>query len=722
MSAQDGASTAAAHDTEPAPTSMEGDTEASTATVTSSTPFLDHTRPPKPRFAGTSHDSLSVTAECHPHGATTTVTTPANLEEDGAQSPKTSRFAWFKRMFSDNWVPEIAAIVFSILCLIAVVITLAVFDNNPRPQLTRHITFNAIVSILATGTRSSLTYATASILGQKKWTWFMSGPRRLHDVQTLDEASRGPLGSFKMLFGRVAASTASLGALITIFALAFDPFVQQLIDYPTNPMVVPSANASVRRATFVPDLSRVQVPHFTGVEDAVALGTFSNNFLRKPICPSRNCTWPSVHSVSWCSKCEDITSQDRVIDCDPPFNWNSSAYSEGTAKLTECKISLPDFEPVSVVINATSMGSMKFCDPETCQSGTQLDMSATYQIISTLFPLKETGSDVTNTTPEFDMQQRMVLQMGEILLQPDSRGPGFSVNKALKCGVSPCLNTYSISVQDAQEHTRLVDSKWYQSGLRNLTAFSEDMSASPLNAATCFELDDAPKNYSKVSSWISTTPSFVDTEHDSFCIYSWVHPEYVANYNWASPLDAWVDPIAQATSATASVEWTWWFNGSTVSTPTLVGSFDPDTSSGSYVEHILYQGGFDSVLTNITESLTVLNLAYSTETVSGSLVEQAVFVHVRWRWITLPAILVTAAAIALILAMLETRSDGAELWKDSTLALLYHGIDESVIDGQKLYSKSGDFDEAAKEVDVQLKRDTDSGRLMLRRRHRADKA
>ena len=314
----------------------------------------------------------------------------------------------------NSWVPEIAAVLFSILCLIAMVITLAIFDNKTRPQLTQYITFDTIISILATGTRSCLLYATSSTLGQKKWTWFMSRHRRLRDVQTLDEASRGPLGSFKMLLGRVAASTASLGALITIFALAFDPFVQQLIDYPVNPIVVPSANASTRRATFVPDLGNIALPRFTAVKDAVVLGVFSNDFPRNPICPSRNCTWPSVRSVSWCSKCEDVTSQAEIIDCDPTFDWNISAYSEGESKYTNCKISLPYFEPLSLIVNATLLGQDRDCSsqPGTCHLLSTLDVSRTYQIVSQLLPLRETGSDTTKTNPDFELQQRIVLQMG----------------------------------------------------------------------------------------------------------------------------------------------------------------------------------------------------------------------------------------------------------------------------------------------------------------------
>ncbi|KAJ9606320.1 hypothetical protein H2200_009281 [Cladophialophora chaetospira] len=705
MSTQNEPSTASARGTARPPTSTlsEGDPESSTATPTSSNLSLDQSSPPNTAAATTSHDPVPSTAGNRPNGANTNVTTSTNLEHDGAQSHRASFFAWCKGIFSDSWVPEIAAVIFSILCLIAIVITLAVFDKKARPQLTHHITFNTIISILATGTRSSLMYTTASILGQKKWTWFTSRPRRLRDMQTLDGASRGPLGSLNMLFGRIAASTASLGALITVLALAFDPFVQQLIDYPLKSKVVPSPNASTRRATFIPDLGNLAVPRFTAVKDAVALGTFSDNFPRNPVCPTQNCTYPEVRSVSWCSKCEDVTGQGEITDCDRPIDWDLGSYSDGQSKYTNCKISLPGFEALSLFVNATRMDSE------------WLEVSGTYQYVSQLLPLKKTNSNGTNTTSDFELQQRTVLHMAAIGIEPGSGASGWYINTITKCGISPCLNTYSVSVQDTREHTKLVNSRVYQSVLRNLTNLSEDVSMSPLKAATCFELDDSPKNYTKVQPSISVVPSFVDTEHDSFCIFSWLlSSRYAANYNWASPLDAWIDPIAQAISATVS------FNSSVIGG--LIVSFDPDASPDSYFDHILYHGGLQSVLTNITDSLTSLNLEYSTETISGSIVEPVVFVRVRWQWITLPAILVAAAAISLIMAIVETRSNGAEVWKDSTLAVLYHGIDESVMDSQKMYSKASDVDKAARLVDVQLTRDTNSGRLRLRPQHRPEKA
>ncbi|KIW57775.1 hypothetical protein PV05_02335 [Exophiala xenobiotica] len=657
MSAQDEANLAASNHQAPAPPLIEGDSDHSKATGTSSALSLDQNSHPQPVTAATSHDAASESVEDPPHGASAIVTISTKPAQDPIQSRKTLLFAWFERTFSDSWIPEIGAIVFSILCLVAIVVTLAVFNNKPRPQLVKYITFNTIISILATGTRSSLIYVTAATLGQKKWTWFRSRPRRLRDVQAIDEASRGPL--------------------------------------------VPSANASARRATFIPDLGRSTV-----AQDAVALGTFSDYYPRNPACPSRNCTWPDVRSVGWCSQCEDVTSQAKIIDCDHPLDWNVDNYTAEEYKITNCKFSLPSFEPVSsLVVNAsTTVGYEECYSNNTCRDIPLLDGN---------------DSDATGTASQYELQQRMVLQMYEIVLAPVVSASGCGIASAVICSVSPCMNTYSISVQDSQEHTKLVDSQFYQSRLRKLASFGEDPSESPLEAATCFEFDDTLKKYSRVIPWPSAVPSFVDVEHEAFCIFDWRLLTDISNYTWASPLGPWVDPIVSAISATVSVAAPFLFYDSGIEPGS---TFVPTPSGYSFIEHILSHGGLPSALTNISHSLTSLNLEYSTETVSGSLVEQVVFVHVRWCWITLPAILVAAAAVSLVMAILETRSHGAELWKDSTLALLYHGIAENVIDSQKLYSKTSEIDKAAQAVDVQLTTDDNSGRLLLRPQNRPGKA
>ena len=81
--------------------------------------------------------------------------------------------------------------------------------------------------------------ATTQCVSQSKWLFFRRKSRKLIDFQTIDEASRGPLGSLYLLMclkGR--ASLASAGAIIIFASLAVDPFTQQVLNYPLKPVVV----------------------------------------------------------------------------------------------------------------------------------------------------------------------------------------------------------------------------------------------------------------------------------------------------------------------------------------------------------------------------------------------------------------------------------------------------------------------------------------------------
>jgi hypothetical protein len=53
----------------------------------------------------------------------------------------------------------------------------------------------------------------------------------------------------------------------------------------------------------------------------------------------------------------------------------------------------------------------------------------------------------------------------------------------------------------------------------------------------------------------------------------------------------------------------------------------------------------------------------------------ASLVHIRWGWITLPAIVVAMTGVFLGLAMMRSRSARTKLWKSSAIAMLFHGLD-----------------------------------------------
>jgi hypothetical protein len=86
-------------------------------------------------------------------------------------------------------------------------------------------------------------------LGQLKWNHFENRPRRLMEFELFDTASRGPWGSATLLYHvNIRAWAASAGALLTILALAMDPFVQQVIYYDSRLVDVNNSTSTIQAA------------------------------------------------------------------------------------------------------------------------------------------------------------------------------------------------------------------------------------------------------------------------------------------------------------------------------------------------------------------------------------------------------------------------------------------------------------------------------------------
>ena len=76
-------------------------------------------------------------------------------------------------------------------------------------------------------------FAVARCIGQAKWLLFRKRSESLTDFYSIDEASRGPLSAFPLLFRiRGRATLASLGALVLVLSPAVEPFTQQILSYP----------------------------------------------------------------------------------------------------------------------------------------------------------------------------------------------------------------------------------------------------------------------------------------------------------------------------------------------------------------------------------------------------------------------------------------------------------------------------------------------------------
>jgi hypothetical protein len=278
-----------------------------------------------------------------PPQATTTI--PALARKPASKGTLYDRVRLrYSRICHDAWVPEVLSICFSTACFVTIFVVLVVYDGKQVPSLPHAITLNTVVAILSTASKSSLILVVGSCLSQLKWSWF-SRRRRLTDIKTFDDASRGPLGCAVLLTTKAFLSVASVGAIITILSLAYDPFLQQLVSYP---IVYKNASSAVTRQARAFVISATDVDFVSAMNAGV--WSDASSFVRTPACPSGNCTWPTFSTVGWCSTCETFATKDLAVrGCDQlptPANLTSAS---------RCHVELPDGNLIPITMKAGMM-------------------------------------------------------------------------------------------------------------------------------------------------------------------------------------------------------------------------------------------------------------------------------------------------------------------------------------------------------------------------------
>ena len=190
----------------------------------------------------------------------------------------------------------------------------------------------------ATASKASLLSAVAGSLGQLKLDCFRTHRKRtLCDLPAFDDATRRPAGPISLLLDRPRGALAVLGAAITLLALAFDPFTQQIVRYPPRSTTAPDGVAVTRRAFGIAaDPGSVE---FTRALNA-ALWEDPTQFERTLFCSSGHCDWPRFSSLGWCSKCEDATTSARLK--------GACSYENGVSNIT-CRISIGGGPEVFIV-------------------------------------------------------------------------------------------------------------------------------------------------------------------------------------------------------------------------------------------------------------------------------------------------------------------------------------------------------------------------------------
>ncbi|KAE9966432.1 hypothetical protein EG328_008916 [Venturia inaequalis] len=548
--------------------------------------------------------------------------------------------------------------------------------GSPLPSWPLSITINALVSVLSSILKSTLLLLVGEAIGQMKWNWFKRGSRPLNDFEVFDSATRGPLGSFWLLLGSKGRTLASIGAAITILSLALDPMFQQILNYdtgiartgistlPANLLFV-AGFEDKNRIVQLPDAMRTYAVielYFTGISS----DDVQSCILQPQVMyPSGNCSYPVFDSLAVCSTCANVTdllkteatdaenfagSKERMWNYTLPGGFNTSPIPRGST------------------IKYLSSGHV----------------SATARL-----------------RPQFPLQNFTQLTFGF-----NETGPADA--NAMECSLHWCVNRYKSKVKNGVLHEDVVAS--------SCTGESND--------SEWFHRIDAPRNLD--ASFVAVSDYVVDGSSGTNRSEK-VDATNLTNY-WDSITPGKFpfgknDRVAFAHRGASR----------------LLSDYMSDRLTG----YITYNGGEQesstynvtdgarrlSQVNNATLSMEILARALSSAVrgysssskgmndgrvpVGGWSWTSEVIARVLWPWIFLPAILELASLVFLLATVWNTSVAEADIWKNSSLAVLFHGVLQGRIEDPRTVVKDVRLMEKAAEGENVMLRDLGGGHVKL---------
>ncbi|KAF7194830.1 hypothetical protein HII31_03851 [Pseudocercospora fuligena] len=511
--------------------------------------------------------------------------------------------------------------------------------------------------------KSAMLLIVAEGISQLKWVYFREQSRRLYDMLHFDNASRGPWGAAELMWSvRWHAVIASIGAFITIVALAMDPFTQQVIAYETTDRNVTGVAATFRNARSyddrLPNSSsgndirgdlkmqlNVTAAIFSGISQATQKVAFT--------CGTGNCTWPIIHTLGVCSSCQNLT---------------------GT---TKPKCSTPTY---TETCNITYNGIFVQASNKESQPGPQWTTSElTLLNISSEYPLS--GNDSFNGSLDHILA---------VLPNADTANVHFPSS----------INTYSCNLSLCQ--------KSYNSTVVNGTLIETLISTSPLTFPLCGlsgSLSSTGNTWLDPTTQVETCPGFLDSNI----------PQSLDPTNRIAML---TDPSIFWINAATVQEMRIFIrdlmsNQSTSTTTAGTGAYSVDKS----LANMLYysnSGDYVETMNGIAEALSnnVIRHGPNATWQSGTAQVPTTRLKVIWGWLTLPVGSVVSSVVFLGVVILFSSAGDKRgvVWKSSILATMFHRLEGQDLDKRTLE----EMESTAKEVRVRLGEDGEGNLGLLR--------
>lgn len=413
---------------------------------------LDWQPPDEERYRLVHEQAQPHTQRSSPSPSDTDTTVNASHEERASHncvlkvSTSTKASTRWRRVRNANenyWLTEIGSCLVALNALVVIICVLRRYDGDLIPDWRYGITLNALVSILSSIFKAAAVLPLAGGISQAKWLWYAKS-RPLRDMESFDEASRGPWGSLLLLVDFRSHYVASFGAFLTVFAMAIDPFTQQVVQtqsclWKDNSTVARIPRTNIYNAFDVPSWYPTNITMDTAMIVAIYNGIIShpNNIsaVITPICPSGNCTFPEsdgkgYQSIAMCHQCDNITGmvQNMTISANATYLLPNGTKFNYTYPL------LSHYLPSGAKVSNWQQGMLKGqCLSTTARNSTPIEKKSVFDIEMLMFTNRSEPYVGTSDWPDNTTQAHLL---------------------GARCSLFPCVKTYraNISRNIFQEH------------------------------------------------------------------------------------------------------------------------------------------------------------------------------------------------------------------------------------------------------------------------------
>ena len=367
-----------------------------------------------------------------------------------------------------------------------------------------------------------------------------------------------------------------------------------------------------------------------------------------PLCPTGDCIWPQFASLGFCSSCQDVTQYMQHYST----SVSTPVYNHFGRRWKNLTFTYSVAIDLHGYYQSQRFNYSGITNITTSTFAVSVDERQTLIGVPRFvaYPFSSDGAADTNRTPAgFGLYA--FIRTSNVWSSPGT------VLSADLCSMRFCLQNRNVSISSGQLSSSILETIYA----------NRKLSTSPGFGNVSYVFPDGPNSLT---------------------------------LNFGPPIEPALE-VALDTLLTGNVSET------TQSRPIDLNS----TSSSPLIAGLDTSGNISLAMANIATAMTNYICNASNHTVAGQLGITENYIHVTWPWITLPAILALAGALFLIAGIFETRRRGVDVWKDSELALLFHGLG----DGNERFAalnKVSEMDYLASRMEIMMMKTRSNGRML----------